>query len=103
MTEDDLRAVHAHMCQEAQVSRGRIDAIYYCPHGWDAGCKCRKPAPGMLFAAQRDFNLDLSRCIFIGDDVRDREAANAAGCGFRMVGPGKPSLLEVAYELTSVI
>jgi histidinol-phosphate phosphatase family protein len=80
MTESDLDAVHARMRAEAAEAGGGVDAIYHCPHGWDQGCDCRKPAPGMLFQAQRDFELDLTRTPFIGDDERDREAADAAGC-----------------------
>jgi D-glycero-D-manno-heptose 1,7-bisphosphate phosphatase len=67
------------MIGEIRARGGDIDAIYYCPHGWDEGCECRKPKPGMLFSAQRDFHLDLSRTYFIGDDVRDKQAADAAG------------------------
>ncbi|HEY1359855.1 MAG TPA: HAD-IIIA family hydrolase [Thermoleophilaceae bacterium] len=79
MTEADLAAVHAKMIREAEDAGGRIDSIYHCPHDWDEGCDCRKPAPGMLFQAQRDLDLDLSRTPFIGDDERDVEAAEAAG------------------------
>jgi histidinol-phosphate phosphatase family protein len=79
MTEGDLDAIHARMRAEAAEAGGGVDAIYHCPHGWDDGCDCRKPAPGMLFQAQRDFELDLTRTPFIGDDERDRQAADAAG------------------------
>ncbi len=65
---------------EARAAGGAIDAIYYCPHDWDAGCECRKPDPGLLFQAQRDLNLDLTPHVFLGDDERDAEAADAAGC-----------------------
>jgi D-glycero-D-manno-heptose 1,7-bisphosphate phosphatase len=82
MTETDLAAIHERMCAEAAAAGGRIDAIYHCPHGWDEGCACRKPAPGMLFQAQRAFDLDLSRVCFVGDDERDGQAAEAAGCRF---------------------
>ncbi|MEO5363163.1 MAG: HAD-IIIA family hydrolase [Magnetococcus sp. DMHC-8] len=85
MTEADLGAIHARMQQEAAEAGGRIDAIYHCPHGWDEGCLCRKPRPGLLWQAQRDFHLDLSRVRFVGDDERDGEAAGAAGCGFVML------------------
>ena len=80
MTEADLAEVNARMVGEAEEAGGRIDAIYHCPHDWDEGCDCRKPAPGMLFQAQRELDLDLSRTPFIGDDDRDVEAAEAAGC-----------------------
>ena len=82
MTEDDFAAVTARMLAEAD---GAIDAVYHCPHDWDDGCECRKPAPGMLFQAQRDFDLDLTRTLFIGDDERDGQAADAAGAPFAMV------------------
>lgn len=85
MTEADLHTIHQHMQQEAASNGGQIDAVYHCPHGWDEGCRCRKPEPGMLFQAQRDFHLDLSRVWFVGDDERDGMAAEAAGSPFVMV------------------
>lgn len=80
MAESDLLHIHEKMKQALLDAGGMVDAIYYCPHGWDDGCSCRKPKPGMLFQAQRDFHLDLTRIFFIGDDVRDQEAGIAAGC-----------------------
>ena len=80
MSEADLAAVHERMLRDTEEAGGHIDAIYHCPHGWDDGCECRKPRPGMLFHAQRDFTLDLTRTVFVGDDERDAEAADAAGC-----------------------
>lgn len=88
MTEGDLKRIHKRMQAEVLEAGGRIDAIYYCPHDWDDGCKCRKPRPGMLFQAQRDFNLDLSRTPFIGDDERDVQAGDAAGCPTALVSEG---------------
>jgi D-glycero-D-manno-heptose 1,7-bisphosphate phosphatase len=95
MTESDLEAIHARM---RDVAGGVIAAIYHCPHDWDEGCACRKPAPGMLFQAQRDLDLDLTRTPFIGDDERDGEAANAAGCPFVMVSEER-SLLDAVRAL----
>jgi histidinol-phosphate phosphatase family protein len=89
MTESDLEAVHARMLEDAG---GVIEAIYHCPHDWDEGCECRKPAPGMLFQAQRDLDLDLTRTPFVGDDERDGQAAAAAGCPFSMVSEERPLL-----------
>lgn len=90
MTEADLDAIHAKMRSEAQGAGGRIHAIYHCPHDWDEGCECRKPSPGMLFQAQREHDLDLTRTFFFGDDERDGEAASAAGCRWAMVTDGSP-------------
>jgi histidinol-phosphate phosphatase family protein len=99
MTESDLADIHRQMVREATQAGGRIDAIYYCPHNWEEGCECRKPKPGMLFQAQRDFSLDLSRTPFVGDDERDIQAADAAGCPSALVSE-KRTLLDVVRELT---
>ncbi|KWV47681.1 histidinol phosphate phosphatase [Bradyrhizobium macuxiense] len=98
MSEADLDIVHAHMKQEIAQVGGSIDAIYYCPHDWGDGCDCRKPKPGLLFQAQRDFHLDLTRTLFIGDDERDAAAAAAAGCPFRRVTDAC-SLLDLTRQL----
>jgi len=79
-SESDLKNIHQQMRQTAVAENGDIDAVYYCPHGWDEGCNCRKPKPGMLFQAQREFHFDLTRTFFIGDDERDVQAGQAAGC-----------------------
>lgn len=99
MSENDLFEIHRRMTKEAEEAGGRIDAIYYCPHDWEEGCECRKPKPGMLFQAQHDFNLDLSRTLFIGDDERDGQAAEAAGCLSALVS-GEKTLLKIVAELS---
>ena len=98
MTESDLLEIHREMTREAINAGGAVDAIYYCPHHWDNGCECRKPKPGMLFQAQRDFNLDLTRTWFIGDDERDGQAADAAGCPSLLVTEER-SLLSLVQSL----
>lgn len=66
----------------------RLDAVYYCPHHPVYGkgeylrdCACRKPKPGMILTAQRDWNIDLSRSLLLGDSASDRAAGKAAGIG----------------------
>ena len=98
MTSEDLERIHLQMKGEAQEAGGQIDAIYYCPHHWDDGCECRKPKPGMLFQAQRDWHLDLSRTLFIGDDERDGQAGEAAGCPWTLISEQK-SLQKIILEL----
>jgi D-glycero-D-manno-heptose 1,7-bisphosphate phosphatase len=98
MSESDLASVTARMTQDAEAAGGRIDGFYHCPHDWDDGCRCRKPAPGMLFDAQLDHDLDLTRTVFVGDDERDGEAAQRAGCPFEMVEEGR-SLLDVTHDV----
>ena len=85
MNESDLTDIHTKMINEANKQSSTIDHIYYCPHGWDEGCLCRKPQPGMLFTAQKDHHLDLTKTLFIGDDKRDEQASISAGCEFAFV------------------
>ncbi len=88
LSAENLADIHERMRAEAEKAGGRIEAIYVCPHDWDEGCECRKPRPGLLFQAQRDHHLDLTRTWFVGDDERDGEAAEAAGCPFVRVREG---------------
>ena len=65
-----------------------IEAVYMCPHDDDAGCDCRKPAPGLLLKAAQDLDLDLVRCVMVGDRWRDVEAGRRAGCRTVFVNRG---------------
>jgi len=98
MTEADLAAIHRRMTEKVAAAGGKIEAIYYCPHDRDADCECRKPKPGMLFQAQHDLNLDLTRTFFVGDDERDGEAADRAGCLFVQISEERP-LIEWVRQL----
>ena len=98
MTEDALADIHRRLEAGARQHGGEITTVYYCPHGWDEGCDCRKPRPGLLYQAQRDFSLDLSRTHFLGDDLRDRQAANAAGCPWTLVSE-RFTLLDAVHKL----
>jgi histidinol-phosphate phosphatase family protein len=98
MIEADLDAIHMRMRLEIAQAGGRIGAIYYCPHDWKHGCECRKPKPGLLYQAQRDFHLDLTLTPFIGDDERDEATASAVGCPFYRVSNTR-SLLNITEQL----
>jgi histidinol-phosphate phosphatase family protein len=100
MTEEDLAEVHRRMKADLEAGGVTVDAIYHCSHGWDDGCFCRKPSPGMLFQAQQEFNLDLTKTLFIGDDERDEEAGKAAGCLTELVTEER-NLLDVVQEYLS--
>jgi len=58
-----------------------ISKVYFCPHHPDytGPCECRKPAPGMILQAVREFDLDISDCVLIGDMETDIEAGRRAG------------------------
>lgn len=80
MTEKDLDEIHNKLLNDLQKVGTSIDKIYVCPHGWNDGCECRKPRPGMLYQAQKEYALNLLECIVIGDDERDIQAGEEAGC-----------------------
>lgn len=87
MTKNDLDSIHMKLHDDLAKEGVTINAIYVCTHGWNDGCDCRKPKPGMFFQAQRDYHLDLRKSFFIGDDIRDKEAGDAAGCKTFLVSP----------------
>lgn len=78
MTVDDFEKVQAKMVADLEKSGTQIGAVYYCPHGWDDNCECRKPKPGMLYQAQKDYSINLTECVLIGDDERDIITAHNA-------------------------
>lgn len=84
-TINQLEKIHQKMCQDARNYGADIEYIYYCPHHWEDNCNCRKPKPGMLLKAQKDLHIDLMNTYFIGDDLRDGEAAKSAGCKFVLI------------------
>jgi D-glycero-D-manno-heptose 1,7-bisphosphate phosphatase len=89
-TEADVEAVNARIAELLQAEAIRMDGWYHCPHHPDftGPCDCRKPEPGMLRAAARDLDLDLSRSWMVGDHPTDAEAGRAAGAKAIMVRTG---------------
>ncbi|MGV8141868.1 MAG: HAD-IIIA family hydrolase [Candidatus Woesearchaeota archaeon] len=87
MSVKDLEIIHDNMTKALSSHGAFINDIYYCPHGWDEGCECRKPKPGMFYRAAADHQLNLTKSLFIGDDERDKEAGDAAGLTTILVGP----------------
>lgn len=83
-----LMAIHARMNAEVERAGGMLAAIFFCPHHPDAGCACRKPAPGLLAEALRRFDLQPDEAVAIGDSARDLQAARAAGIASRLVLTG---------------
>lgn len=89
-TEADMRAMHRYMEDELEKLSARVDAWYFCPHHPDftGECSCRKPAPGMLLSAIRDFDANAADCVMFGDKPSDEAAAKVAGVKFILVGEG---------------
>jgi D-glycero-beta-D-manno-heptose 1-phosphate adenylyltransferase len=82
---EDFYQVNRAMFKACAPSGIRFDRIYYCPHGLDEGCSCRKPSPGMLERAFEDLPLLRDRSWLIGDRRTDLEAAKAASVSSIMV------------------
>jgi len=76
----DLLEIHDRIQCEFARDGALISQIYYCPHDLPANCCCRKPQPGMLHQAAREYNLDLAASWMIGDSITDVKAGQNAGC-----------------------
>ena len=86
--ETDVQQFHAHVQEQLRARGAHVDAFYYCPHHpqgtvaeFAIACDCRKPKPGMLERAARDFAIDRKRSFLIGD--KDDDVAAAAAFGVR--------------------
>jgi D-glycero-D-manno-heptose 1,7-bisphosphate phosphatase len=87
--ETMLEKIHAKMCRLVSEKGGNIAAIYFCPHGANSDCGCRKPKAGLLKAFAADFHADLTTIAVIGDSLRDLQAAEAVGAKPILVKTGK--------------
>jgi D-glycero-D-manno-heptose 1,7-bisphosphate phosphatase len=84
---EDVYKIHQAIRRKLLPYNVQLDSIYYCPHlpqgvieDYAHDCNCRKPKPGMLLKAAKDFNIDMSSSWMIGDILNDVEAGNRAGC-----------------------
>ena len=120
ITFAELENIHKKMETLLGKEHAYIDAIYYCPHHPDKGfsgevpdlkidCDCRKPKPGMLLEAAKDYNVDLKSSWIIGDSERDIKAGRNAGCRTILVGEkdykqdlSALSLLEAVRKILNV-
>ena len=84
--QNELNCIHKKMKDELLNESIQIIDIYVCPHHWNEGCSCRKPKPGMMLQASREHLLRLDKTLFIGDDIRDCQTAENAGCESIFVG-----------------
>lgn len=100
ITVELLHLIHQKMETELGKAGAYIDSLYYCPHHPDKGfdgeieelkihCDCRKPKPGMLISAAKDYNIDLKTSWIIGDGKNDIAAGKNAGCHTALVGNDK--------------
>jgi len=89
-SEDTLTAMHTKLISLVEKHGGKIHSIYFCPHGPDDNCQCRKPLPGMFKQVAEAFKLeDLTNTRSVGDSLRDLEAGNILNCKTYLVETGK--------------
>ena len=99
VTVQQLEEIHNKMETLLGLEGAYIDSIYYCPHHPHKGyegeitelkfdCDCRKPKPGMLMQAVKDFNIDLNGSWMIGDSENDIRCGINAGCRTVLIGSG---------------
>ncbi|MDK1023420.1 MAG: D-glycero-beta-D-manno-heptose 1,7-bisphosphate 7-phosphatase [Gammaproteobacteria bacterium] len=93
-TVTTLDAIHKKMTDAVNSHGGHLTRIFYCPHHPDANCNCRKPRVGLLAQIAAFLDSDLQGTPFIGDSLRDIQAAEAFGC--------RPILVKTGYGLRTL-
>jgi D-glycero-D-manno-heptose 1,7-bisphosphate phosphatase len=89
ITGVQLEEIHRVISDRIAQKGGKIDRWYICPHQDGDGCDCRKPLPGLVNQARRDWRFEPSRTYVVGDAARDMAMARAGGCQGALVLTGK--------------
>jgi D-glycero-D-manno-heptose 1,7-bisphosphate phosphatase len=94
ITEDELGAIHARLRELLRMEGADVDAIEHCPHAPEDGCRCRKPATGMVERAAAAFGFDPAASFIVGDHAGDMAMGRALGARtvFVMSGHGNEEL-----------
>lgn len=109
-TWEELQEIHDKMETELGKEGAFVDAIYICPHHQDKGfegerpeykfdCDCRKPKPGLLLQAGKDFNIDLSLSIMIGDSITDIKTGEGILKECFLISNGENSLQNIVDKI----
>jgi D-glycero-D-manno-heptose 1,7-bisphosphate phosphatase len=78
-SENDFKILNKWMLDQFQKKEISILDIFYCPHGPESNCDCRKPKPGMFLKAKNKYNINLEKSWMIGDTEADIKAASSCG------------------------
>lgn len=107
-----LHAMHKKMDTLLDALGGRIEAVFFCPHGPEDACDCRKPAPGLFHQIAERLHTDLNGVYAVGDSARDLQAARAVGArpvlvktgkGLRTLAKGAPEDVPVYDDLAAFV
>lgn len=99
--EDALWDIHRKMLGELEKNGAKVHAAYYCLHGKEAGCSCRKPETGLFEQAARTLKFDKAKTYFVGDKATDIEAGRRFGLKtiFVRTGHGKKDEMKLTGEV----
>ena len=95
-SEETLLAIHTELARQLSAQGSILDYMYYCPHldgavisEYDIRCDCRKPNPGMLLRAAKEWGIDLTQSYLVGDQWSDVTAGQRAGVTPIIVGDSR--------------
>lgn len=103
-----LMAINERLAELLAAKEAEWDDLRFCPHfagqvfkknKYAVECECRKPKPGMLLAAAREFNIDLPASWMVGDGLNDVQAGKSAGCRSILVTRLKVEQAERFFDL----
>jgi len=110
LTEGRLAEIHRALEEKLRERGTELDAVYYCPHlagaevsRYSRECDCRKPLPGLLVRAAREWNVKLSTSVAIGDSERDVLAGRRAGCLSVLIAKEHPGQTEADLVVESLL
>lgn len=95
---DSLLRIHEKLHRSLAAVGGAVDAIFFCPHGPEDHCACRKPKPGLFLDIAARLQVSLTGVPAVGDALRDVQAARAVGARPLLVRTGKGALTEQRGE-----
>ena len=109
-SEHQFALLTSWMKQQFAAHGVKIDGVYYCPHHLEKGqnpyniaCDCRKPQPGMLLQAIREYGIDPAQSLMLGDKAADMQAAAAAGISRKVLVLSGQTLTEADKQLADEI
>lgn len=98
MTTEAVNKIHEKLNRLLRQYGAKMNAFYWCGHDYEDQCECRKPSPGLILKAAKDFDIDLKNSWLIGDSENDRLCAEDAGARAKII-PTDSSLLTAIQEI----
>ncbi|NLI15869.1 MAG: HAD family hydrolase [candidate division Zixibacteria bacterium] len=104
-TYEQVEDFNSKLKADLAANHSPIDEIYFCPHGPNDGCDCRKPKSGLFDLARLEYDIDYSRSWVIGDKSSDIQAGKNIGAKTILVLTGyagkEPGALAITADYTA--